>query len=159
MNTTALFMNCNVDSHSFSDCLLSLMLKRSEMGRPQFTPQQRAFLVREYHWSNNNVVRVLERFWKQYLNVRCPSRRTVYKNVNKYNVSGTSCNLNKGRSGQWKTARTEENIQAIQNALDQRPVGQRISARCQTTIWKVAKCQTTIWKVARGGKYLSYTPT
>jgi hypothetical protein len=96
------------------------------MVRPQFTPQQRAFLVREYHRSNNNVQRVLERFREQYPNVRCPSHKTVYNNVNKHNVNGTSCNLNKGRSGRRRTARTEENIQAVQNAVNARDVGQRI---------------------------------
>ena len=51
------------------------------MPRPQFTPQQRAFLVREYYRSNRNVTRVLERFREQFPNVRCPSRVTVFKNV------------------------------------------------------------------------------
>ena len=50
------------------------------MARPHFTPQQRAFLVREYDRCNRNVARVLERFREQYPNVRCPSRVAVYKN-------------------------------------------------------------------------------
>ena len=65
------------------------------MVRPQYTPQQRAFLVTEYHCNNRNVTRVLERFREQYPDVRCPSRAAVYKNVAKYSANGTSCNLNR----------------------------------------------------------------
>ena len=54
------------------------------MARPQFTPQQRAFLVTKYDRRNRNVARVLERFREQYPDVRCPSRVAVYKNMEKY---------------------------------------------------------------------------
>ena len=56
----------------------------SIMARPNFTPQQRAFLVREHDRRNRNVARVLERFREQYPDVRCPYRVAVYKNVAKY---------------------------------------------------------------------------
>ena len=56
----------------------------SIMARPNFTPQQRAFLVREHDRRNRNVARVLERFREQYPDVRGPSRVAVYKNVAKY---------------------------------------------------------------------------
>lgn len=100
------------------------------MAMPQYTPQQRAFLVREYDRNNRNVARVLERFREQYPHVRCPSRVTVYKNVRKYTVNGTSCNLNKGRSGRRRTERCPENIQAVREALENQEDGApRISAR------------------------------
>ena len=70
----------------------------SIMSRSQFTPQQSAFLVRENDRRNTNVARVSEIFREQYPDVRCPSRVAVYKNVAKYTVNGTSCNLNKGFS-------------------------------------------------------------
>lgn len=100
------------------------------MPMPQFTPQQGAFLVREYCQSNRNVARVLERFREEFHDVRCPSRVAVYKNVRKYTVSGTSCNLNKGRSGRRRTGRCQENVQAVFEALENQKDGApRISAR------------------------------
>ena len=103
------------------------------MVRPQFTPQQRAFIVSEYH-RNNNLNRVLQRFREEYPNTRCPCRATVYKNVRKYSVSGTSCNLNKGRSGHRRTARSAANIEAVRNAIEEAneegiPGGMRITCR------------------------------
>ena len=99
---------------------------------PQFTPQQRAFLVTEYH-RHKNIGTVLQRFREAFPRVRSPSRATVYNNVNKYNVSGSSCNLNRGRSGRRRTARTRHNIDAVRNALEHQQMhgenGHRISAR------------------------------
>lgn len=97
------------------------------MVRPQFTPQQRAFMVKEYH-DTKSVPEVLRRFRQQFRNVRCPSRATVFKNVNKYKATGTSRNLNKEASGRRRTGRSAANIQAVRNVLDQR-AGGRISAR------------------------------
>ena len=65
-----------------------------KMARPQFTPQERAFIVIEYYRNNANVLRVLQRFRQEYPNTRCPSRGTVYSNVRKYAIAGTILNLN-----------------------------------------------------------------
>ena len=85
---------------------------------PQFTPQQRAFMVSEFLRSNNiNLVR--QSFTNEYPDVRCPSRANIYYNVRKYRGNGTSCNLNKGNSGRPKTARSAENIEAVRNAIEE----------------------------------------
>ena len=89
------------------------------MLRPQFTPQQRAFIVAEFYRNNNNVYRVIQKFREVYPNARCPSRGTVYNNVRKYAITGTSLNLNKGRSGRNRTARSAENIEAVRNAIEE----------------------------------------
>ena len=89
------------------------------MAGPQFTPQQRAFIVAEFYRNNNNVYRVIQRFREVYPNARCPSRGTVYNNVRKYAITGTSLNLNKGRSGRNRTARSAENIEAVRNAIEE----------------------------------------
>ena len=95
--------------------------------------RSRAFIVSEYH-RNNNLNRVLQRFREEHPNTRCPCRATVYKNVRKYSVSGTSCNLNKGRSGHRKTARSAACIEAVRNAIEEAneegiPGGMRITCR------------------------------
>ena len=81
------------------------------MATPQLTPQQRAFLVSEYH-RTQRVADVLRRFHQAYLNVRQPSCGAVHKNVRKYQATGTSRNLKsereRGREGERERERERE---------------------------------------------------
>ncbi len=87
-------------------------------------------MVTEYHRNNGNVPRVLQRFREEFPDVRCPSRGAVYKNVHKYSESGTSRNLNKNRSGRRRTARTNDNIEAVRNVIqNQQQIHQLVTAR------------------------------
>ena len=56
-----------------------------------------------------------------------PNKTTIRKNVKKYEKDGTSFNMNKARSGRRITTRTQENIQAVWQALEKNHG--RISAR------------------------------
>ena len=67
----------------------SILCHVVSMERPQFTNQQRAFMVTEYH-RTNNVTAVCQRF------------RT---------------DLNRGRSGRLRTGRSAENIEAVHQAI------------------------------------------
>ena len=69
--------------------LLAMQISKISMATPQFTPQQRAFLVSEYHCTQS-VAEVLRRFHQAYPNVRQPSRGAVYKNVRKSQATGAS---------------------------------------------------------------------
>ena len=62
------------------------------MARPQLTPQQRAYLVSEFHHTQSATA-VLQSSRRQFPNARCPTRATVYSNVRKYQAKGTSHNL------------------------------------------------------------------
>ena len=88
------------------------------MVRPQFTPQQRGFIVAEFYRNNNNIHRVIQRFREVYPNACCPCRKAFY-NVRKYAITGTSLNLNKRRSGRNRTARSAENIEAVYNVIEE----------------------------------------
>ena len=87
------------------------------MVRPQFTPQQRSFLVTEYA-RTQSVTEVLQVFRRRYPNDRCPSRKTVLRNVQKYQRTGTSHNLCAGHSGRRRSGRSELNINAIRQVLE-----------------------------------------
>ena len=51
-----------------------------------------------------------------------PTKRTVMKNIRKYSAeAGTSLNLNKSNSGRRRTTRSEENIAAVRDLLQQNP--------------------------------------
>ena len=99
------------------------------MVRPQFTPQHRSFMVTEYARTQSVAV-VLQGFRRRYPDVRCPSRKTVLRNVQKYHRTGTSTNLNAGHSGRRRTARSQPNIDAVRQVLEHvRHNNQRISSR------------------------------
>ena len=56
-----------------------------------------------------------------------PSKSTIWRNVQKYLSSGTSHNRNKGNSGRRRVARSEENVAAVRNLLEENP--ENVSAR------------------------------
>ena len=48
---------------------------------------------------------------------------TVYRNVNKYSEHGMRLNRNSGNSGRRRSARSVENIDRVQEALENNPRG------------------------------------
>ena len=86
----------------------------------QLTVDQRVFIVTKYFETKSyNAVR--EAFVLQFPQRNAPSKKTIYKNVKKYQENGTSLNLNKGHSGRRITARTPQNIQVVRDALNANP--------------------------------------
>ena len=69
---------------------------------------------------------------ERYPNTCCPCRVTVYKNVRKYSVSSTSCNINNERSGNRRTARSAANIEAVRNAIEEANEGGTLFKRKRT---------------------------
>ena len=86
----------------------------------QLTTEQRIFVVTKYHETKSyNEVR--EAFARRFPNRNAPPKKTIYKNVLKYQQNGTSLNLNKGRSGRRVSVRTPDNIQLVRDALNANP--------------------------------------
>ena len=50
-----------------------------------------------------------------------PDKKTILKNYQKYQDTGTSLNRNKGNSSRRKTARSEENVAAVRDVLEETP--------------------------------------
>ena len=90
------FCNDNLSCSKSGKALLKLMLNSSFvslklgdiMAQPQFSPQERAFLVTECA-KTQNVTMVLREFRIRFPNTRCPSRQTVYRKMAKYRATGT----------------------------------------------------------------------
>ena len=91
----------------------------------QLTTEQRVFLVNEWI-RTGSLQQVAAAFRLQYPDRDVPAKSTIWKNVRKYQDEGTSLNLNKGRSGRRKSARTDDNIATVQQELDNNP---HVSAR------------------------------
>ena len=86
----------------------------------QLTPAQRAFLVLRYAETDHDLNRVRQEFLERF-NRDPPSKQTILRNVAKYREHGTSKNLNQGRSGRPKTARSANNIQRVRESLTHNP--------------------------------------
>lgn len=82
----------------------------------RLTHQQRSFVVTEYA-RLGSLALVRAAFANRYPGRRAPARSTILRNYAKYHVEGTSLNLNKGRIGRRRIVRTEENVQAVRNRL------------------------------------------
>ena len=86
----------------------------------QLTTEQRVFLVQEY-LRTHSLQDVANAFAEQFPNRAPPAKSTIWKNVRKYLQEGTSLNLNQGRSGRPRTARTPQNIEAVRQQLEGNP--------------------------------------
>ena len=93
---------------------------QSQCIMPKLTIAERVFLVEKY-FETKSVVEVLTLFQIAFPGRNPPSSSTVWRNVNKYRQHGTSLNRNKGNSGRRKTGRSEENIQAVREQLQNNP--------------------------------------
>ena len=65
----------------------------------------------------NNAEEVIRRWPIHWANVPSPSKHTMIKTFRKFVREGTCHNLNKGRSGRTRTARTAENIELVRQSL------------------------------------------
>ena len=86
----------------------------------QLTTEQRVFVVTEW-LRTGSLQQVSEAFGQRFPDRAIPAKSTLWKNIRKYQREGTSLNLNKGRSGRRRTARTDENIRAVRELLQRDP--------------------------------------
>ncbi|KAF2358698.1 Protein of unknown function DUF4817 [Trinorchestia longiramus] len=84
-------------------------------------------LMNEQHIFINNVyaerksLNVQNEFEQKFTERSSPTRKTVWKTVNKFRTHGTISNLNKGNSRRLKTVRTNENIERVRQVITENP--------------------------------------
>ena len=83
---------------------------------PRLTKDERVWICLEYA-KTNNAYEVLRRWDERWENVPKPTRRTVMKTYQKFLREGSCLDLNKGRSGRRRTARTVQNIELVRQSL------------------------------------------
>ena len=93
---------------------------------PRLTKDQRVWVCLEYA-RVNNAFEVRRRWPNNWPGIQPPSDRTISATFNKFVQEGTCLNMNKGRSGRRRTARTQQNINLVQLSLQQD--GRRSSRR------------------------------
>ena len=91
----------------------------------QLTDEQRTFVVKTYY-ETKSYIAVQQAFRVRFPNREPPTGANVHKNVQKYELKGTSPNLNKEASGRPRTGRSQQNIQLVRDAIEEDPT---VSAR------------------------------
>ena len=107
----------------------------------QLTAEQRVFVVTNFI-RMQNVREVQDAFRLRFPDRNPPLRNTIVDNVRKYQNTGTSLNRNKGKSGRRRTGRSEENIAAVRELLEENP---HVSSRRNP----VAVTQSTFNRITR----------
>ena len=79
--------------------------------------EQRIFIVKSYY-EMKSYSQVQTKFRTLFSERLPPNKTTIRKNVKKYERDDTYLNMNKGRSGRRITTRTQENIEAVRQALE-----------------------------------------
>lgn len=100
---------------------ISLFLKM-----PRLTKDQRVWVCLEFA-RVNNATEVKRRWPNHWPGIQPPSDMTIKATYNKLVREGTCLNVNKGRSGRRRTARTQHNINLVRQSLLQN--GRRSSRR------------------------------
>ena len=87
----------------------------------KYTVEQRVFIVKKY-FETHSFVEVQRLFRLQFPGRNPPDKANIWRNVKKYEIHGTSLNRNPKNSGRKRTARSNDNIDAIHNELINNPV-------------------------------------
>jgi len=102
---------------SVSTALIHLVFFCQNDKKMQLTNEQRAFVVKRY-FETKSFVAVKESFQQRFPGRNSPSKSTIQRNVENYTREGTNHNLNKRRSGRLRTARNQENVNAVRALLE-----------------------------------------
>lgn len=81
-----------------------------------FTVEQRTFFVTKY-LETKSTDQVIAEFIGRFPRRAAPNPATIHKNVRKFLQNGTVQNRHKGNSGRRRTGRTQGNINAVRNAI------------------------------------------
>ena len=92
----------------------------------QLTTEQRVFVITTYTLTQS-VTEEQNAFRIRFPDRNPPDKKTILKNLQKYQTTGTSLNRNKGNSGRRRTALSEENVAVVRDLLEETPRG--VSAR------------------------------
>lgn len=113
-------MNKSKSPMTVARCMpLSQTSRQLKMG-PQFTGQQRSFMVTTYI-RTRSPRETQDLFRRQFPGVEPPNLSTIRRNYLKYTRFATSLNRNAGNSGRRRTARSQRNIEAVRQELVHHP--------------------------------------
>lgn len=86
----------------------------------QLTTCQRTFIVKTFYETQSLQI-TREAFGERFPDRQPPALKTIWANVRKFSRHGTTLNRNKGNSGRPRTGRSEANIEAVRQRLEDHP--------------------------------------
>ena len=84
------------------------------------TIEQKGKLV-EFYFETKSIVQTQRQYQRHFAVRKAPDRKTIWRIVKKFQTERTVHNVNKGRSGRTRGARTEQNIEAVRLSAVQSP--------------------------------------
>ena len=89
------------------------------------TTEQRVLVVKTF-FETGSIPGVQEAFRRRFPDRDPPVKSTIWYNVRKYKINGTSLDRHKGDSGRNRTSTSDGNVEAVRALLENDP---RVSAR------------------------------
>ena len=83
--------------------------------------EQKGKLV-EFYFETKSIVQTQRQYQKHLAVRKSPDRKTIWRTVKKFQTERTVHNVNKGRSGKTRGARTQQNIDAVCLSAFQSPI-------------------------------------
>ena len=84
------------------------------------TIEQKGKVV-EFYLQTKSIVKT-QRQYQRHISVKtAPDRKTIWRTVKKFENERTVHNVNKGRSGRTRSARSQENIEVVRQSAVQSP--------------------------------------
>ena len=108
--------------HSFQNFIVRLIPNHP----PPLETRIWKLVVRALHETGSLRI-TRDRFGERFADRQAPALKTIWATVRKFSQRRTISNRNKGNSGRRRTGRSEANIEAVRQRLDEHPT--RTSAR------------------------------
>ena len=89
------------------------------------TTEQRVLVVKTF-FETGSIPGVQEAFRRRFPDRDPPTKSTIWYNVRKYKINGTSFDRHKGKSGRNRTSTSDGNVEAVRALLENDP---HVSAR------------------------------
>ena len=115
----------------------------------RLTIPQRVKIIEWWH-QTRSVVQIQRNYCKHFEVRNAPERKTIARIVRKFPNLGTVCDLQKGESGRKRTARSEENVVTVREAILRSP---RQAVRRLSSETGIKKLSVVI---ARQGAYVDH---
>ena len=109
---------------------------------PQFTTEERIFVVHAFHESHRNYNLVIQQFRERFPQTRPLNREAIRQIVTKFQTYGVILNRNAHNSGRLRSGRSAENIELVQRMVENNPrvsCLQNASGLPRSTFWRILR--------------------
>ena len=109
--------------------------------------EQKGKLV-EFYSETKLIVQTQQQYQRHFAVRKAPDRKTIWRIVKKFQTERTVHNVNKGRSGRTREARTQQNIETVRLSAVQSPKKscRRCSQELRLSLMSTVRILKLYWK-------------